>query len=246
MHPLLTTFRSFRIHASRLREPLVQVWLMTGMALILVIMGHVHAVRQSGDRKNPDTLSAVRLLTAGPNFQWSDNFAPATPARARPVLKLTAAVGKTTRFAPPSSGSDPGLTTPSGSTLDWRGEMTSAASRPWKFLGKAQRELIGQADRPADGLPVNILWSGGLTGNAALSLLELRRLGQSSAGTFVIGNGTRSPDGSLETISNLPVEGAVTITIIGNPETLTEKQKASLGEVLNYLEARFGTVQCRL
>lgn len=240
MRPLLSSFRSFRLHASRLREPLVQVWLMTGMALILVIMGHVHAVRQSGDRKNPDTLSAVRLLTAGASFQWSDNFAPAAAASARPAFSLADAAKSPTG----QNLSSPSLSP--GASLDWRAEMTAAASRPWNFLSKAHRQFIGTTERSADGLPVSLVWSGGHSGNAALNQLECRRLGKAEAGTFVIGNGTRSKDGSLETAGGLPVEGSVVITLIGTPDTATEKQKASLGELLNYLEARFGTVQCQL
>lgn len=238
MRPLLSSFRSFRLHASRLREPLVQVWLMTGMALVLVIMGHIHAVRQSGDRKNPDTLSAVRLLTAGASFQWSDNFAPASAVSARPAFSLVdspnAPAVKNLSLASPSSGA----------SLDWRAEMTAAASRPWTFLSKGHRQFIGATERSADGLPVSLVWSGGHSGNAALNQLECRRLGKTEAATFVIGNGTRSKDGSLETSGTLPAEGSVTITLIGTPDTATDKQKASLGELLNYLEARFGTIQC--
>jgi hypothetical protein len=243
MHPLLTTFRSFRIHASRLREPLVQVWLMTGMALILVIMGHVHAVRQSGDRKNPDTLSAVRLLTAGPNFQWSDNFAPATPAGARPALALVVPDTSASSDGPKPAPLLPARDTPA---LDWRAGMTAAASRPWAFLGKEQRQFIGRTDRPADGLTVRLAWSGGLSGNAALNHLEAQRLGKSEAPCFVVGNGSRSPDGGIElTAESLPGEGSVAITLIGTPESITGKQQAALGELLNYLEARFGTVECQ-
>ncbi|RYD31196.1 MAG: hypothetical protein EOP86_18430, partial [Verrucomicrobiaceae bacterium] len=128
MRHLLSAVQLIRLHAIRLREPLVQVWLMAGMALVLVIIGHVHAVRQSGDWKNPDMRSAARLLTAGASLQWSDDFAPGGgTARPRPAIALSPV---------PTPGRSSGIRPGGGADLDWRGEMTAAASRPWKHLAK--------------------------------------------------------------------------------------------------------------
>lgn len=238
MRHLLSAVQLIRLHATRLREPLVQVWLMAGMALVLVIIGHVHAVRQSGDWKNPDARSAARLLIAGASLQWSDDFAPAGgAARPRPAIALAPlpALGR-------SSGIHPG----GGADLDWRGEMTAAASRPWKHLGKTQRQVIDQVRGLSTGLSVSLVWTGDPRGNAALYSFECRRLGLAGPGAFVIGNGSRSGNGSLEMAGPLlpSADAPVVVTLIGSPDTVTAPQKAALGELLNYLEARFGAVQC--
>ncbi|MES2708746.1 MAG: hypothetical protein V4726_19275 [Verrucomicrobiota bacterium] len=234
MRNLLSATRLFRLHAARLREPLVQVWLMAGMALILVIMGHVRVVRQSGDWKNMGTQSAARLLMAGANLQWTDDFAPAAAARSRPVIALTV------------SGSRPDSTPPApvDTLVDWRGQMAAAASRSWEYLEKAQRRMIDSTVRPATGVSVSLAWTGDPRGNASLHALECQRLGQSDASTFVIGNGSRSKDGGLEIPRPLQPESPVVVTLIGTPLSVTSGQKAALGELLNYLEARFGPVEC--
>lgn len=236
MRKLLLATHSFRLHAARLREPLVQVWLMTGMALILVIMGHVHAVRQSGDWKNLDTPSALRLLSAGPRVQWTDDFAPAGTVRPRPAIDL----------GEPSSSAGSSLSPDTAAAPDWRVEMASAASRPWTHLAKAQRQAMDQAARPASGQNLRLIWTGDPRGNAALHSLQCQRLGQADPSTFVIGNGSRSQDGGIEITGPLESPGPLVITLIGTPRSFTADQKAALGELLNYLEARFGPVVCRI
>lgn len=226
------------LHATRLREPLVQVWLMAGMGFILVIMGHVRAVRQSGDWKNHDRAGPLRLLTAGASLQWTDDFANPQSSAPRPSVVLN----PTRQAAPPAANRvmpDP------LSSLNWRGEMETAARGTWEYLSKTDRGEIDLAPLPATGMEVRLSWTGDRRGNASLHHLDCQHRGVPDETCFVIGNGSRSPDGSLEMTGGLQKGKLILVSLIGTPETTTEAQKSALGELLNYFEARFGTVHCQ-
>lgn len=237
MRKFRSASKTFGVHAARLREPLVQVWLMAGTGFILVIMGHVRAVRQSGDWKNPDTSAPFQLLTAGASLQWTDDFAIPQTSAPRPSLVLNLS-RPTAPLAANRVMPDP------VSSLDWRGEMETAARGSWEFLLKKDRAEIDLVQLPATGLEVRLAWTGDHRGNAALHRLDCQRRGVADESSFVIGNGSRSGNGSLEITGGLQKGKVTVMSLIGTPETTTTAQKAALGELLNYLEARFGTLDC--
>lgn len=214
----------------RLHDPQVQVWVMAGLSVLLLLMGHLRAWSGSGEGKNDATASASRLLLAGARVTWTEEFGPAQQGSRRPVLCLQ---------APAAGGARP-LPGPPAVRLDLRSPMEEAAARPWQFLDRSLRQQLAAAPRASLPLQIRLVWSGDTRGNAAL-VSRQQAAPQAPAG-FVIGNGSRSGDGQIEALrpSLSMAEGLVEITLIGTGSALTPRQSAALGELLHQLEAISG------
>ena len=214
----------------RLRDPQVQVWIMAGIAVLLVLIGHHRAWNASSEGKNDARPSASRLLLAGARVQWSEDFATVLHRRdTRPVLMLSAnplPLQKKRESASP--------------VLAVRPAMEAAASQPWQAIDRTLRYQLSQAGLPASPLKIRLAWSGDSRGNAAL--MARRQPAAASPAGLVIGNGSRSGNGEIEWLSpsySLS-SGVVDITLIGPPGRTTSVQLAALAELLVHLEALSG------
>ncbi len=215
----------------RLRDPLLQVWLMAGMSVLLVIIGHLRAIHAIGEGKNASNPSPLRILVAGVAVSWSDEDAPTHREKRRPVLVLKTPAPATravARFQP-------------APPLNLAPLMQDAAARPLAFITRPLRESLTAAATAPAPLTVQINWSGANRGNAALISLQSPP-SSAPAARFVIGNGSRSRDGQITWITPGPnlTSGLVQITLIGQSRQPTPAQSAALGELLNLLEALSG------
>ncbi len=217
--------------AVRLREPLVQVWIMAGFSVLLVLIGHLRAWNADGEGKiNPNT-SASHLLLAGATMAWSDEFGSPQRPTPRPVLRLDSAT------ALPALG--PALTAPS---LDLRPALATAAAAPSKSVTRPVRAHLTQAALPSQPLQIRVAWNGDLRGNAALIAARQPAASDPSTLTFVIGNGSRSGDGEIQCLpaGSAPASGLINIILIGPNGRTSPRQLAALAELLVYLEATSG------
>lgn len=218
----------------RLQDPRVQVWLMAGFAGLLVLIGHVRAWSPAGQGKNQSDASVSRLLLAGARVSWADSFGPAQRGESqRPALLLQAPVARPAATV---------LTKSQPRPLQVRPAMEEAASRSWEFLKRPLRQQLITAAPHARPLQVRLCWSGDARGNADQVARHHMVTGHRPAAAFVIGNGSRSPDGYIEASSsglNLDA-GRVEITLIGRGGEPTAHQMAALGELLHHLEAITG------
>ena len=219
----------------RLRDPQMQVWVMAGVSVLLVLIGHLHAWNPSGEGKNNTRPSASRLLLAGARIDWSEDFGAAAPRQeSRPVLVL---------------GTDPlahrKRSGPAISALRVRPAMQMAAGSPWRALDRPLRQQFSEAGIPASPIKIILRWSGDARGNAAL-ISKRQALAAAPQNTtparIVIGNGSRSGDGEIELLSpNFSLKpGVVEITLIGSAGRNSPSQLAALAELLVHLEALSG------
>ena len=215
----------------RLRDPLLQVWLMAGMSVLLLIIGHLRTIHAAGEGKNTSNPTPLRLLAAGVAVSWSDEEAPTQRETRRPLLVLNtpAPAQHTQAQALPKA------------PLDLAPLMQDAATRPLAYVNRPLRESLTAAAAVPAPLTVQINWSGSSRGNAALICLQTP-LSSEPAAHFVIGNGSRSRDGQITWITPGPslASGFVQITLIGQSHQPTPAQTAALGELLNVLEALSG------
>lgn len=138
------------------------------------------------------------------------------------------------------------LTPPAPLTADTEQQKKQLSTRhaQWTSLRPALRQRIHEdAARHAAGWKTIALTS---TGEASGSAVDLAfALGKNQEGTpphFVIGNGSRSPDGSIETTA-APLEGGtLTIALVGDPRTQapTSAQLRAITELVDYLRAQTG------
>ena len=224
----------FRFLLQRLNDPQVQVWLMTGLAMVLLLIGHNRAWSPVGEGKNAINPTASRLLLAGATVSWNDEFAPSQRSTRRPNLILHSPPSRQRQMANRGSGSS--------KTLEVRSSMEAAASRPWQFLSRPLRQQLAQAPPAKKPLQATLQWSGDHRGNAALLAIHATRHHASSAATFVIGNGSRSKDGEIEPLRPQFsfAGGRVDIILIGSGSGPTARQTSALGELLHQLEALTG------
>jgi hypothetical protein len=215
----------------RLRDPLLQVWLMAGMSVMLVVIGHLRAIHAIGEGKNAPNPTPLRLLAAGVAVSWSDEEAPTHRETRRPLLVLNTRppVQRALAQAKPKA------------PLDLAPLMQDAATRPLAYVNRPLRESLTAAATVPAPLTVQINWSGASRGNAALICLQTPP-SSGTAARFVIGNGSRSRDGQIIWITpgQSLASGLVQITLIGQSHTPTPAQSAALGELLNVLEALSG------
>lgn len=224
----------FRFLLQRLNDPQVQVWLMTGLAMVLLLIGHNRAWSPVGEGKNAINPTASRLLLAGAPVSWNDAFAPSQRSTSRPNLVLHSSPSRQRQIA--NRGST------SSKTLEVRSSMEAAASRPWQFLGRPLRQQLAQAAPAQKPLQASLQWSGDHRGNAALLAIHATRNHAPAAATFVIGNGSRSKDGEIEPLRPQFsfAGGRVDIILIGSGSSPTARQTSALGELLHQLEALTG------
>jgi hypothetical protein len=217
----------------RLQDPRVQVWMMAGFAGLLVLIGHVRAWSATGQGKNQGDAPAGRLLMAGARVSWAESFGPAQRESKRPALLLQSPAPRTAA---------PLLTKSSPRSLQVRPAMEEAASRSWTFLERPLRQQLITAAPHSRPLQIRLCWSGDARGNAEQVARHQAQAGHRPAAAFVIGNGSRSPDGHIEASSpSLNLEaGRVEITLIGRGGDPTARQLAALGELLHHLEAVTG------
>lgn len=254
-HPLtLSTFdpsilRAFRARAERLRDPLVQVWLLVATAFLFGMLSHYRADRRSGDEKIASFQSPARLLLGGARVTWSDDFAggPSAGPSARPRLSLRPVSDERSK----RGGAGPVVVSSSDRAVlpDWKSAAAEAGRLPWRHLDRKARTALNAVPRTV--LPevrFVTVRSGGSTGN--LALVEHHRSRRDAAGAdFVIGNGSRSADGEIEIGPGWDARasgadrGPVRICVVGAVEHPTSAQRQAVGELLNYLEARFGRLR---
>jgi hypothetical protein len=226
LHPL--TFRSLLQH---LKDPQLQVWLMSGLALVLLIIGHIRAWSPVGEGKIGPAPTASRLLLAGASVSWNDEFAPGQRPSRRPVLILHNTVATQQVNVNPA----PGL-------FEVRSLMEQAAGRPWRYLSRPLRQQLARAPSPNGPLRATLRWSGDHRGNAPLIALQDSHRHPNAKTSFVIGNGSRSKDGEIEMLFPRVAfaGGQVEIILIGSGTNPTPRQTSALGELLNHLEAMSG------
>jgi len=227
-----TTVRLFHF-LQHLRDPLVQVWFMAGISVLLVLIGHLRAIQSTGEGKNETNTSPSRLLIAGATVTWTEDFGPAHRETRRPVLALNAPAPAADRLAAHTAASKP---------MDVRPVMQEAASRPLKFLDRPLRQALTSAPKASAALKVHLTFSGATRGNAALISLQSRPASAVAAARFVIGNGSRSGDGTISLISppHSLESGLVEIILVGKPGAPTPAQTAAPGALPNLLEAISG------
>ena len=219
-----------KLPLDRLRDPLVQVWVMAGFSVLLVLIGHLRAWNATGEGKNNYRESASRLLLAGARIEWSDKFGSAHRPKQRPTMNLgySSLPGKSTIAAFPG--------------LDLRCAMQLAASQPWQAVDRPVRQSLSQAKLPARALRVRLNWTGDVRGNAALVARRLPSESIAAAATFVIGNGSRSGDGQIECLTSGTsfAGGLVDVTLIAAAGRISPRQLAAVAELLVHLEALSG------
>ena len=217
--------RTIRARAARLRDPLVQVWLLVALAFMFGIVSHYRSDARSGDEKIASIQSPARLLLGGARMSWSDDFAgpSAGESRARPIQ--------------------------TSALPEWKADAAAAGRMPWRHLDQAARHVVNSVPRGAlREVPFLTVWSGGRTGNQELVALHRSRR-EAAEVDFVIGNGTRSGDGEIEVSSAWlsrtaeKTDQPVRICFVGVPGEPTTAQRRAAGELLNYLEARFGRLR---
>lgn len=242
----------------RLKDPQMQVWIMAGVAVLLVLIGHLRAWSPSGEGKNASTASASKMLLGGARMEWTEEFGPGKLVTQRPALILetpsipshTASARRTAQRHAPSA---------LAVNLNVRPIMQEAAEKTWKFLKSPLRQQLSALPIPAAAPTVRLRWSGDARGNATL-VARSRKPGPNGTAllaSFVIGNGSRSPDGLIEILPVLPISSGsllittstpalppppcLEITLIGTAATgASPRQTAALGELLNQLEAVCG------
>jgi hypothetical protein len=140
---------------------------------------------------------------------------------------------------------------PTPSTDFARLAATRAASRSsWQFVSPLLRaDIATRLHQPLSS--VVIRFSGTDRGNAEqLDDHQSRCRGTTDGAPwhFVIGNGRRSPDGSIETTRRWLRDSSgseLTVCLIGSPDSLTPAQQNAIGELLLFLESRSGTLALR-
>ena len=236
----------------------MQVWIMAGVAVLLVLIGHLRAWSPSGEGKNASPASASKMLLGGARVEWTEEFGPAKQVAQRPslILESPSAPARTEmarRAVKRKTQSALAV------NLDVRPIMQEAAGKSWKFLKGPLRQQLSALPAPTGAPALRLRWSGDSRGNATLVARSRKpgSTGPAALASFVIGNGSRSPDGMIEIIpGGQNTAGSVLIatstppgaplpcleiTLIGTASTgLTARQTAALGELLNQLEAVCG------
>lgn len=221
---------------NRLRDPLIQVWMLVLLAFGCGIWGHYRAVKAGGHHKNPAPESAVRLLLAGASLEWTDRFGPGGGDGFRPELVFRAEGAVSGRG---EAGEGPELP-------DLRQAMRAASARGWRVLTKEVRDRVcGLPAGAGAERRVVICWSGSEAGNAKLLRhmhAKRARMADEPLPHLVVGNGSWSSDGAVEWMygDGEGEAGPVVICLIGRTGEVTPAQTDALGEVLNFLEARRG------
>lgn len=211
------------LKAPRWRDPLVQVWGLIGVVLAAGMA--TYYVRRNGDGEKKNASWEQTLLRPGGEDEWHPE-----------VLFADGGAGLS-----PSKGN--------GQTLNLRAcAETAAACKTWKYLPAALRREISAMRSPARR--VAVCWSGTRGGDAsALSFYfaRVRDENHGVPGEFVIGNGHRSRDGMIETTARWQFPGAgmpeeVSICLAGDGSRATPAQLAALGELINCIESRGGSL----
>ncbi len=216
----------------RFRDPQVQVWAMAGFSVLLVIIGHLRAWSPGSEGKNASGGSATRLLLAGARVSWTEDFGSNDRETWRPQLVIGS----------PAAGIPAAPAKTAFDGMDLRPAMQEAASRPLLFLDRPLRQQLASTARTATPWRIQLAWSGDTRGNAALIDLQRSITAQPEASGFVIGNGSRSGDGQIESLASSTTETGdiLNITLIGQGGAPTKSQMAALGELLHQLEALSG------
>ena len=206
----------------RWRDPLVQVWGLIGVVLVTGIVVHYARRPRGGEQKNAS---------------WETELLPGCPAAGtwRPEVCF--------------SGEGEAMPSAPAAPLDLRGcADTAAGLKTWRFLTAGIRREIASLGQPAR--EITVTWSGTRGGNArALDLYfeSVRDDADAAPGDFVIGNGLRSGDGTVETLHRWSRSAGdhspeLRICLVGDGTRPTPAQLAALGELITAIEARCGRV----
>ena len=228
-----TSFPDSCGHASptqpRLRwnDPLVQVRVMIGFFMVSAIAVTISQKMGPGERKSS---LMEQLRTAS------------LPGPFPPDIQLNSAAVGTITSTQTTIAPAPDFARPA--TAD------AATRRGWQFLSPDLRSAISSR-LPAPLASIAIRFSGTHRGNAAQFDDFQSRCRDTSDGApwhFVIGNGHRSPDGTIETTKRWLRDSSgseLTVCLIGSPDSLTPAQQDAIGELLLFLESRSGTLSLR-
>lgn len=222
-------------------DPLVQTWGLVMLSFILVGSHYAGTARSREQKKLPHS---PQFLTAGFVDQGQASGLLATPVSTpRPAVSL-----RRQSRQPALQDAEMAETLVTGARIV-RDEVASAPE--WRFLSEPLRRQIAESMRPGPGAcTLRLSWSGEPAGNARVLRWHQSRVqrGRAAAPDFVIGNGTRSGDGAVESLlRTTPAAAAETrrevrICLIGDGQ-LTSSQRQSLGELIVWLEARSGAVE---
>jgi hypothetical protein len=211
----------------RWNDPLVQVRLMIGFFMVSAIAVTISQKMEPGERKS-SLMEQLRAASQGGSFHPDIQLNPASLA--------TNATTQTTAAPAPDFA---------------RRATADAATRSgWQFLSPNLRSAISSR-LPAPLASIAVRFSGTPRGNAAQFDDFQSRCRDTSNGApwhFVIGNGHRSPDGSIETTQRWltdPQNSELTICLVGSQDSLTPAQQQAIGELILFMESLAGTLAIR-
>jgi len=210
----------------RWNDPLVQVRGMIGFFMVSAIAVTITQKMGPGERKS-SLMEQLRSASPPGSFQPEILLSPASVA--------TTATTQTT------------TPTPDFARL---AAADSATRSGWQFLSPDLRSAISSR-LPSPLASIAIRFSGTHRGNAAQFDDFQMRCRDSSHGApwhFVIGNGHRSPDGTIETTQRWladPHSSELTICLVGSPDSLTPAQQQAVGELILFMESLAGTLAIR-
>jgi hypothetical protein len=164
------------------------------------------------------------------------------PGSFQPEIQLTPASVATTATTPTTTAPTPDFA---------RLAAAEAATRSgWQFLSPDLRSALSSR-LPAPLASIAIRFSGTHRGNAAQFddfQMRCRDTTDGAPWHFVIGNGHRSPDGTIETTQRWlsdPHSSELTICLVGSPDSLTPAQQQAVGELILFMESLAGTLAIR-
>lgn len=211
----------------RWNDPLVQVRLMIGFFMVSAIAVTISQKMLPGERKS-SLMEQLRAASQKGSFQPDILLTPASLATTAPTQTTAAPAPDFARRA----------------TAD------AATRSDWQFLSPDLRTAISSR-LPAPLASIAIRFSGTPRGNAAQFddfQSRCRDNGDGAPWHFIIGNGHRSPDGSIETTHRWLKDtqnSELTICLVGSPDSLTPAQQQAVGELILFMESRSGTLAIR-
>lgn len=211
----------------RWNDPLVQVRLMIGCFMVSAIAVIISQKMGPGERKS-SLMEQLRAASQGGSFQPDIQLNPASAATPAPTQTSATPAPDFARRA----------------TAD------AATRSGWQFLSHDLRAAISSR-LPSPLASIAIRFSGTTRGNAAQFDDFQSRCRDTSDGApwhFVIGNGQRSPDGTIETTRRWrtdPRNSELTICLVGSPDSLTPAQHLAVGELILFMESHAGTLAIR-